>query len=107
MNAPPIIWIDERIAAGLPQGKDPELAERGVDQIRYIAHDRVTEMVSAARGGDEFICNISAQGRLLYGLSNYGRLFIFLKPEDHIGGEWALLAERELQSLETTDPAGT
>ena len=107
MNAPPIIWIDERIAAGLPQAKDEELAERGVEQIRYIAQSRVNDLVNAARGGDEFICQLSASGRILYGLSNFGRLYIFIKPEEHIGGEWALLADRELQPLETTDPAGT
>lgn len=107
MNAPPIIWIDERIAAGLPQAKDEELAERGVDQIRYVEQHRVNELVSAARGGDEFICQVAASGRLLYGLSNLGRLYIFIKPEENIGGEWALLADRELQSFETTDPAGT
>lgn len=107
MNAPPIIWIDERIAVGLPQAKDEELAERGVDQIRYVSQHRVTELVRAAKGGDEFICQVAASGRILYGLSNFGRLYIFLKPEENIGGEWALLADRELQSFEKSDPAET
>ncbi len=109
MNAPPIIWIDERIAAGLPQAKDEELAERGVDQIRYIEQHRVNELVSAARGGDEFICQIAVDndGAMIFGLSNLGRLWIFMKPSEHIGGEWVLLADRELQVTEQTDPAGT
>jgi len=105
MNAPPIIWIDERIASNLPQAKDEELAERGVEQVRYIAQSRVNDLVEAARGGDEFICQIAVDndGQMIFGLSNLGRLWIFMKPSEHIGGEWVLLADRELQVIERAD----
>lgn len=83
MSAPPIIYIDERIARGLAQEKDPELAERGVDQIRYIAQERVTELVRAAGGPDELIIQIQNVGQHvgevgidnLIALTNHGRLF--------------------------------
>ena len=83
MSAPPIIYIDERIARGLAQDKDPELAERGIDQIRYINQSRVTELVRAAGGPDELIIQIQnvaervadiRQDKLI-ALTNHGRLF--------------------------------
>lgn len=80
MSAPPIVWIDERIARGLAQAKDPELAERGVDQIRYIAQERVDELVQAARGPGEIIIMIQDVGGMLYGLTNQGRLFAYGQP---------------------------
>lgn len=82
MSAPAIVWIDERVARGLPQDKDHELAERGVDQIRYVSQDRVNDLVNAARGGDEFIVQIftfpaedGCVGPDLIALTNLGRLF--------------------------------
>jgi hypothetical protein len=107
MSAPPIIWIDERIARGLPQDKDPELAERGVDQIRYIAQDRVNELVRAARGLEavEFIVEIAAGQGIIYGISNEGRLWAYgqtIGIQDQIDGVpertpgWYLIAEAEL-----------
>jgi hypothetical protein len=95
VNAPPIVWIDERIARGLAQEKDPELAERGVDQIRYIAQDRVNELVRSAHGPDEFIVQISTRvneraDQRLVALTNYGRLFC------EVTGGWKELALPEL-----------
>ena len=87
MSAPPIVWIDERIAKGLPQAKDEELAERGVDQIRYVSQERVNDLVNAAIGPDELIIqiqNVVEQRQLgdvsrldskLIALTNQGRLF--------------------------------
>ena len=94
MSAPPIVWIDERIAKGLPQAKDEELAERGVDQIRYVSQERVNDLVRAAKGPDEFIIqlNVNAAG-VLYGLSNYGRVFAFLQGDADTKPRWELMAE--------------
>lgn len=83
MNAPPIVWIDERIAKGLPQEKDAELAERGVDQVRYVSQDRVNDLVNAAVGPSELIIQIQNVGEhvgdigqdKLIALTNHGRLF--------------------------------
>ena len=83
MSAPPIVWIDERIARGLPQDKDPELAERGVSQIRYVNQARVNDLVQAAIGPDELIIQIQNIGEhvgavgidKLIALTNHGRLF--------------------------------
>lgn len=91
MSAPPIVWIDERIAKGLAQAKDEELAERGVNQIRYIAQERVDHLVRAAKGPDEFIVQItdSEVRGFLYGLTNYGRLFAYGQPlgiQDRLDG---------------------
>ena len=104
MKAPKVVWIDERIAAGLPQEKDGELAARGVDQIRYVAQDRVNDLVRAAMGGEEFIVQISEAQGMLFGLSNLGRLWAFGNflndgdegIEDMKADVWGLVAEREL-----------
>ena len=95
MTAPPIVWIDERIARGLAQDKDRELAERGVDQIRYISQERVNALVDAARGGEEFIVQLSGEG-LMYGLSNLGRVWAFMSEDSDTAPAWHLIAEREL-----------
>ena len=105
MSAPPIVWIDERIAGGLAQAKDEELAERGVNQIRYIAQDRVNDLVRAAKGPDEFLVQIANSAGMLFGLTNYGRLFAYGQPlgiqdqldgvpEGHVG--WHEIANSEL-----------
>ena len=89
MSAPPIVWIDERIARGLAQEKDAELAERGVDQIRYVSQDRVNELVHAAGGPAELIIQIQTVGSMLYGLTNTGRLFCYgqaLGIQDELDG---------------------
>ena len=94
MNAPPIVWIDERIAKGLAQAKDEELAERGVNQIRYVSQERVNELVNAAIGPGELLVqlNVTAAG-VLYGLSNYGRVFCFLQGDVDKSPRWELVAE--------------
>lgn len=111
MNAPPIIWLDERIAAGLPKEKDVELFERGVDQIRYVSQSRVNDLVNAAKGGDEFIVQVDGASGMIYGLSNFGRLWAFgqaLGIQDRLDGipgqrvGWYLIADRELPSDEPT-----
>ncbi len=79
-HAPAIVWIDARIASGLSTIKDEELAERGVDQIRYVAQERVDHLVRAAKGPDEFIVEITDSAGMLYGLTNYGRLFAYGQP---------------------------
>ena len=87
MSAPPIVWIDERIAKGLPQAKDEELAERGVDQIRYVSQDRVNDLVNAALPPDEIIIQIQEVGGMLHGLTNQGRLMAYGQPlgiQDHL-----------------------
>ena len=84
MSAPAIVWIDERVAHGLPQAKDEELAERGVDQIRYVSQERVNELVQAAIGPSELIIQIVSlswedgdqAGSELVGLTSQGRLFM-------------------------------
>jgi hypothetical protein len=96
VSAPPIVWIDERVAKGLPQQKDPELAERGVVQERYIIQKRVNDLVAAARGPTEFIVQISVRineraDQRLVALTNYGRLFA------EVTGGWK---ELELPKLE-------
>lgn len=95
MSAPPIVWIDERIARGLPQDMDGELAERGVDQVRYVSQERVNALVSAARGPGEIIIQIQNVGEILYGLSNQGRLFA-QGEVDGVPG-WHLIAAGELE----------
>ena len=80
MSAPPIVWIDERIAKGLPQAKDEELAERGVDQIRYVSQERVNDLVNAAIGPDDTIIQITSLAGMLYGLTSAGRLFAYGQP---------------------------
>ncbi len=97
MSAPAIVWIDERVARGLPQEKDAELAERGVDQIRYVAQDRVNDLVNAARGSAEFIVQISKRENeheleRLVALTNFGRLYI-----ETVGG-WTALELPEFDS---------
>ena len=82
MSAPPIVWIDERIAKGLTQDKDAELAERGIDQIRYVSQERVNDLVRAARGPDERIVQIQSLAGILYGLTDQGRLFAYGQPLD-------------------------
>ena len=94
MSAPPIVWIDERIARGLPQDKDPELAERGINQIRYVNQARVNDLVQAAIGPDELLVQLNVTGAgVLYGLSNYGRVFCFLQGDVDKSPRWELVAE--------------
>ena len=108
MSAPPIVWIDERIARGLAQDKDPELAERGIDQIRYISQERVNALVNAALPPDEIIIQIQEVGGMLHGLTNQGRLMAYGQPlgihdqlniDDAPPGEpgWHEIAGAELQ----------
>jgi hypothetical protein len=91
--APPIIWLDERVAARMATSKDPELAERGVDQVRYIIQNRVNDLVAAARGPLEIIVQIHTYAAgVLYGLSSAGRLYA-LGTVDGQPEAWHLLAE--------------
>ncbi len=96
MKAPPIVWLDERVAAGLPQEKDAELAERGINQIRYVTQARVNDLVNAARGPGELIVQIQTVGEILFGLTNQGRLFAWGSVSGETPG-WALMAENELE----------
>ena len=80
MSAPAIVWIDERVAHGLPQAKDEELAERGVDQIRYVSQERVNDLVNAVLPPDEIIIQIQEVGGMLHGLTNQGRLMAYGQP---------------------------
>lgn len=98
-NAPPIVWLDDRIAAQLPQAKDEELAERGGSQTRYISQTRVNALVDAARGPSEMIVQIQAVGQILYGLSNQGRLFAQGTVDGQVAG-WHLLVDAQLLELE-------
>ena len=109
MSAPPIVWIDERIARGLAQDKDPELAERGIDQIRYISQERVNDLINAARPPDEIIIQIQDVGGMLHGLTNQGRLFAYGQPigiQDQLDDVpdrkpgWYEVAGIELEELE-------
>jgi hypothetical protein len=98
VSAPPIIWLDERVASRMPQQKDPELAERGVDQVRYIIQNRVNDLVAAARGPSEFIVQIVDHSGMIFGLSNHGRLWAFGNFTNTGTGEeepdsWQLIAE--------------
>lgn len=81
-HAPAVVWIDARIAGGLSTVKDEELAERGVDQIRYVAQERVDQLVRSAGGPAEFIIQIfpfptgdGCVGPDLVALTTLGRLF--------------------------------
>lgn len=101
MKAPSIVWIDERIAAGLPQDKDAELAERGINQIRYVSQKRVNDLVDAARPPGELIIQIQTVGEILYGLTNHGQLYAFgvvigKTPGDDRAAGWNLMIESEL-----------
>ena len=80
MNAPPIVWLDDRIAGQLPQDKDAELAERGGSQTRYISQERVDELIAAVRGPGEMIVQIQDVAGMLHGLTNTGRLFCYGQP---------------------------
>jgi len=75
-NSPVDIWLDERIARGLPRVKDAELAERGVDQVHYIREDEVKELIRRQGLPDEVLFQIVAgEGGRLYGLSNLGKVY--------------------------------
>ena len=88
-DAPPIVWLDDRIAGQLPQDKDRELAERGGSQTRYISQARVDDLIQAARGPGELIIQIQDVGGMLHGLTNQGRLFAYgqaLGIQDQLDG---------------------
>lgn len=104
MSGPSEVWIDERVAKTLPAAKDEELAERGVHQIQFLNVAKVRELVRQAAGPDEFIVQITDNG-ILYGLTNYGRLYAYGQPlgiqdrldgvpEGHVG--WHEVAGPEL-----------
>lgn len=81
MRAPTAVWIDDRVAGTMPTEKDPELAERGVEQVLFVRDDIVKRMIADARGGDEVVVQIGSrdnsrgQARLV-ALTNYGRIFV-------------------------------
>ncbi len=102
-HAPAIVWIDARIASSLSTIKDEELAERGVDQIRYVAQERVNELVQAAIGPDELIIQIQDVGGILHGLTNQGRLMAFGQLVDSVpdlAAGWYAIAPAALPELE-------
>jgi hypothetical protein len=72
---PPEIWLDLRVAQTIPNEPVPEFDE---NQCRYFSADRVKELVDMARGGAEFIIQITTppQSSAIFALTNYGRIFI-------------------------------
>ncbi len=81
VRAPTAVWIDDRVAGQMATEKDPELAERGVEQVQYLREDIVKRMLADARGAEEVVVQISQrrnerdQDRLAL-LTNYGRIFV-------------------------------
>lgn len=99
MSAPETVWIDERVARGMPDEKDLEAAERGVEQVCYLRDDVVSEMIRQAAGHQhaEVIVQIAsvvpdaerALERITL-LTSHGRLFI------QVVGGWKELPGPEL-----------
>lgn len=76
MRAPVAVYIDDRVAGSLATEKDLELAERGIEQAKYIRDDVVQRLVRDAAGhAPEFLVQIHDMGGLMFGLTNTGRLF--------------------------------
>lgn len=86
MRAPVAVYVDDRVARTMATEKDLEMAERGIEQVKYIREDVVKRMVSDATGyqAPEYLIQIHDFGGLLWGLSNYGRIV----TTDTSGGEW-------------------
>jgi hypothetical protein len=76
--APAEIWLDLRVAVGIPTEPDEEKKFNGVEQVRYFSADRVKELVDLSSGGPEFIIQITtpAKTSAIFALTNYGRMFV-------------------------------
>lgn len=110
MSAPPRVFMDERIAARLPETPADAQEEIGqdVDVVAYIREDVHLEAVRSASTweGSELIVQISQAHGMLFGISNQGRLFAFGVTTDQAqldivpeGSEsWNLIAESELST---------
>lgn len=109
MSAPPRVFLDERVAASLPE--TPADAQESIGQdvnvIAYVREDVHLEAVRSVQvQADEIIVTISQAHGMLFGLSNLGRLFAFRQSTDQSeldivpeGTEaWHLVAERELST---------
>ncbi len=82
VTEPTDVWIDVRVAINLPNFKDEELAERGVDQIHYIHEEKVKQLLRQVGPPDEAVIQIAAlveqigdvrEDRLVV-LTNLGRI---------------------------------
>ena len=83
MNAPPRVFMDERVAARLPEttAEAQEGIGQDVDVIAYVREDVHLEAVRAASNqGQEFVVQITnrpneQENPRLIALTNFGRLF--------------------------------
>lgn len=75
----PEVWLDHRVARTMPTEPD----DAG-NLVRYFSADRVKEMIDLARGGPEFIIQITEDHGRIHGLTNYGRIFYRVGT-----GKWA------------------
>jgi hypothetical protein len=77
VRAPTAVWIDDRVAGGLPTEKDLELAERGLEQVQYVREDIVKRMITDAAGrAEQQPVQLTFGAGLLWALMNNGRIFM-------------------------------
>lgn len=74
-NSPPEIWLDPRVAKTIPQEPAGPGSQR--EQVRYFSAVRVTELIEMARGGPEFIIQITTppKSSAIFALTNFGRMY--------------------------------
>jgi hypothetical protein len=72
---PPEIYLDPRVAKTIPQ--EPAGPDSQREQVRYFSAVRVKELIDMARGGPEFIIQITTppKSSAIFALTNYGRIF--------------------------------
>lgn len=80
-NALPIIYLDARVARGLPQEPDLEKAERGIEQVEYVRSDIVEARLRRMQIPEEVIVGIASRANereqdRVVALTSHGRLFV-------------------------------
>lgn len=80
MSAPAEIWIDERVVRTMKTEPDLDAAGAGVEQLRYVSHERLAELLLQSSGGAEFFIQIWSPWRRadeLLALTNFGRIYTY------------------------------
>jgi hypothetical protein len=77
VRAPVAVFIDDRAAGTLPTEPDAELAERGIEQVKYVRDDIVQRLVRDASGYKEaYPVQLTFGAGLLWALMNDGSIYM-------------------------------
>lgn len=77
MRAPVAIFLDDRVAASVPTEPDLEMAERGIEQVKYVREDVLQRLVRDAAGqAQQYPVSLTFGAGLLWALMSNGRIFM-------------------------------